>query len=86
MTGNEFIKRIQRLAKQRDIESRIDLKRGKGSHVTLYLGDKFTIVVTVQGAMETASLRPPMPLPGMPCYGVEMAVCQRSAVSIDPKW
>ena len=34
--------------------------------------------------MKTAPLRPPMPLPGMPCLGMEMAGCLRSAVSIDP--
>jgi len=56
MTGNEFIKRIQRLAKQRDIESRIDLKRGKGSHVTLYLGDKYTIVRNPKDELKSDTL------------------------------
>ena len=38
----------------------------------------------IPGARETASLRPPMPLPGMPLSSVEMAVGLRSAVSLTP--
>lgn len=37
--GNEFIRKVQTLAKARGIASRVDEKRGKGSHVTLYFGD-----------------------------------------------
>ncbi len=44
MKGNEFIRRTLKLAKQRGIEARVDKKRGKGSHVTLYYGDKHTVV------------------------------------------
>ena len=44
MKGNEFIRRTLKLAKKRGIEARIDKKRGKGSHVTLYYGDKHTVV------------------------------------------
>ena len=32
MRGNEFIKKIKKLGKQRGIEVRVDSKRGKGSH------------------------------------------------------
>ncbi len=44
MNGGEFIKRIKKLGKRNKIEIRIISSRGKGSHVTLYYGDKFTIV------------------------------------------
>jgi len=44
MKGNEFIKRVKQIGKARNIEVRVDKKRGKGSHVTLYFGDRFTIV------------------------------------------
>ncbi len=44
MKGNEFIRRTLKLAKQRGIEARVDKKRGKGSHVTLYYSDKHTVV------------------------------------------
>lgn len=44
MRGNEFIKRVQQLAKARGVASRVDAKRGKGSHITLYFGANFTVV------------------------------------------
>jgi mRNA interferase HicA len=42
--GSEFIRKTQALAKKRGVVCRIDEKRGKGSHVTLYFGDRMTIV------------------------------------------
>ena len=44
MKGIEFIRKIKNLAKDRGLDCRLDKKRGKGSHVTLYFGDKRTIV------------------------------------------
>ena len=44
MKGIEFIRKIKNLAKHRGFDCRLDKKRGKGSHVTLYFGDKRTIV------------------------------------------
>ncbi len=44
MTGNEFIKRIKKLAKAKGLEVSIEKSRGKGSHITLYYGQKFTVV------------------------------------------
>ena len=39
--GSEFIRKVQSLAKERGVTCRVDEKRGKGSHVTLYFGDRF---------------------------------------------
>ena len=44
MTGREFIERVTRLARQRDVEVLVDTERGKGSHVLLYYGDRVTVV------------------------------------------
>jgi len=44
MNGNEFIKKVKRLGKDNDIEVRLEQQRGKGSHATLYYGDKYTII------------------------------------------
>lgn len=44
MNGGEFIKQIKKLGKGKKIEVKVISSRGKGSHVTLYYGDKFTIV------------------------------------------
>jgi mRNA interferase HicA len=38
MKGAEFIQRVQRYAKAHELACNVDQKRGKGSHVTLYLG------------------------------------------------
>ncbi len=57
MRGNEFIKKVQKLAKKRGIESRVDKKRGKGSHVTLYFGQRFTIVRNPKDELKTGTFK-----------------------------
>lgn len=57
MTGNEFIKKLKKLAKEYGVECRIDQKRGKGSHVTLYFGDKFTILRSPKDELKKGTLK-----------------------------
>jgi mRNA interferase HicA len=42
--GSEFVQKIQRLGRGRDISVRLVTEHGKGSHATLYFGARFTIV------------------------------------------
>ena len=56
MTGKEFIKKVQNLAKIRGLKNRVDQKRGKGSHVTLYYGNKFTIVRNPKDELKKGTL------------------------------
>ena len=42
--GRSFIKQVRRLGRERGVAVRVDAKRGKGSHVTLYYGDRKTVV------------------------------------------
>ncbi|PSO47085.1 MAG: hypothetical protein BRC33_13645 [Cyanobacteria bacterium SW_9_44_58] len=56
MKGNEFIKRVKQIGKARNIEVRVDKKRGKGSHVTLYFGEHFTIVRNPKDELKTGTL------------------------------
>jgi mRNA interferase HicA len=42
--GNEFVRRIQALAKERGVEVRWAAHRGKGSHGLLYYGSEMTTV------------------------------------------
>lgn len=56
MRGNEFIKKIKKLGKQRGVEVRVDSKRGKGSHVTLYFGNCFTIVRNPKDELKKGTL------------------------------
>ena len=44
MKGREFIERVFEIGRERGVPLRIDTERGKGSHVTLYYGSRFTIV------------------------------------------
>lgn len=44
MTGTEFVRRVQKLGRSRDVPVRLDKRRGKGSHGRLYYGDKFTTI------------------------------------------
>ena len=57
MKGSEFVKKIKKLAKANGLEAWIDRKRGKGSHVTLYYGDKFTIVRNLKDELKTGTLK-----------------------------
>jgi mRNA interferase HicA len=44
MRGNEFIDYVKELARQRGIPFRFDPQRGKGSHGTVWLGMRFTVL------------------------------------------
>jgi mRNA interferase HicA len=44
MTGAEFLRALRKLGRRRRVEVRFVTRRGKGSHGTLYWGDRKTIV------------------------------------------
>ena len=44
MKGREFVDRVFELGAERTVSVRLNTKRGKGSHVTLYYGTRKTIV------------------------------------------
>ena len=44
MTGNELIKILKKVGKAQKCAVRIDRKRGRGSHFTLYFGSERTIM------------------------------------------
>ncbi len=44
VNGNQFIRRLRRLARRRGVEFRLDAKRGKGGHRTVYFGNRRTTV------------------------------------------
>jgi mRNA interferase HicA len=56
MRGNEFIRKVHALAKRRNLACRVDEKRGKGSHVTLHLGDGLTVVRNPKDELKTGTL------------------------------
>ena len=44
MNGNEFIRKIRRLARQYDVSVVHERAKGKGSHGRLYYGSRFTTI------------------------------------------
>jgi hypothetical protein len=44
VNGNELLKRLRRLARDRNLPLKLVRERGKGSHATLYFGTRFTIL------------------------------------------
>ena len=44
MRGNELLKRLRRIARERGLQLKLVRERGKGSHATLYLGTRLTIL------------------------------------------
>ena len=42
MAGDEFVRRIRRLGRERGIAVRFESRKGKGSHGRLHYGDRFT--------------------------------------------
>ena len=56
MTGNEFIRKVRALGKQRGIKVTLDASRGKGSHQTLYFGLAFTVVRNLKDELKTGTL------------------------------
>ncbi len=44
MKGKGFIDKVRTIARERAVLFRIDTKRGKGSHITIYYGTRKTVV------------------------------------------
>lgn len=55
MRGNELIKKVETLGKEKRIVVRVDKKRGKGSHQTLYFGDRKTIIRNPKDELKTGT-------------------------------
>jgi mRNA interferase HicA len=56
MKGSEFIRKAQMLANARGLPWRLDEKRGKGSHVTFYFGERMTVVRNPKDEWKTGTL------------------------------
>jgi mRNA interferase HicA len=44
MTGNELLRRLRRLARQRGLTFLYEGRTGKGGHGRIYVGDRFTTI------------------------------------------
>ena len=55
MKGNEFIKRLRKLAKQQGLPFEWRPDMGKGSHGVIFFGDQSTIVRNPKGELKTGT-------------------------------
>ncbi len=55
MNGNEFMKRVKKLAKAQGLLFDVNKERGKGSHITLYYGDRYTILRNPKDELKTGT-------------------------------
>jgi mRNA interferase HicA len=56
MKDNEFIRKLKRLAKFRNIHCELVRGRGKGSHSMVYFGDKMTVVRNLKDELKSGTL------------------------------
>lgn len=56
MKGSEFIKKLKKLGRQRHVEVKYLTRRGKGSHGTLFYGDRFTIIRSPKDELKKGTL------------------------------
>lgn len=55
MKGSEFLKKIKKLGRERGVDVRLESRRGKGSHSTLFYGERFTIIRNLKDELKTGT-------------------------------
>jgi mRNA interferase HicA len=56
LKGSEFVRKVQGLGKAKGLAVDFKAERGKGSHGTLYFGDKRTTVRNLRDELKTGTL------------------------------
>ena len=56
MKGIEFVKRLKALGKHREVDVRLVKGRGKGSHCTIFYGDKRTHIPNLKNELKSGTL------------------------------
>ena len=57
MKGSEFLRKLKRLGSEKGIKVEINQNRGKGGHVTLCYGEKFTIIPNLKRELKTGTYK-----------------------------
>ncbi len=55
MKGSEFLKKIKKLGREQGVEVFLESRRGKGSHSTLFYGERFTIIRNLKDELKTGT-------------------------------
>ena len=55
MKGSEFLKKLKALGRKQGVIVKIEQRRGKGSHSTLFYGERFTIIRNLKDELKTGT-------------------------------
>lgn len=55
MKGSEFIKKLKALGREKGVSVLLKARRGKGSHMTLFYGEPFTIIRNLKDELKTGT-------------------------------
>lgn len=55
MKGSEFIKKLKAFGKKQGVSVVLEQRRGKGSHATLFYGDRFTIIRNLKDELKVGT-------------------------------
>ena len=55
MKGTEFYKKLKALSRRRGVVVKLEQRRGKGSHGTLFYGERFTIIRNLKDELKTGT-------------------------------
>lgn len=55
MKGSEFLRKIKKYAKEKNMKVELIQRRGKGSHSTLIVGSRFTIIRNLKDELKTGT-------------------------------
>lgn len=56
MKGHEFLKKLKKLGDKNGIPIKLVQQRGKGSHSTLFYGERFTIIRNPKDELKSGTL------------------------------
>ena len=56
MKGNEFIRKIKKLGRKNNVVVKLAMRRGRGSHGSLFYGERFTIIRDAKDELKTGTL------------------------------
>lgn len=56
MKGSEFLRKLKRLGRRKGVSVRLESKRGKGSHGTLYYGGSRTVIQDLKKELPDGTL------------------------------
>ena len=57
MKGRELLRRLKRYGREAGIDVHYVVERGKGSHGTLYCGDRFAVIPDLKQELKAGTLR-----------------------------